>query len=211
MSQVPQPQAAANPKVGSERTRAATSEPVLTRIWRRTMTPTDRWSRLTRTVRRRQDIVVWGTVGSLLACWWLVSWLHVPVIIGFERQLQESLLGIPWGGNVIWCLRGDGILHQLTTMAGVLWLRAGLILFKPSWPALLPFALMAIVALIDELGQYFSAYRAFQWQDLANDGLGILWAGLFVAVQQRWLGRSRNATPSLDKKNRRRHEAGSAG
>jgi hypothetical protein len=96
-------------------------------------------------------------------------------------------------------------------MAGVLWLRAGLILFKPSWPALLPFALMAIVALIDELGQYFSAYRAFQWQDLANDGLGILWAGLFVAVQQRWLGRSRNATPSLDKKNRRRHEAGSAG
>lgn len=120
-------------------------------------------------------------VGLVLAVVEWLAWARAGLVRGLIQQLQMAygLQPVPWWG---WA---DAHLHLVVSLIGTLWFGCLCRLFAPRVGLWLPPVSMAVISLTDELMQRGLAERAFEWPDLAAEGIGILLAIPLLALLMR--------------------------
>ncbi len=126
--------------------------------------------------------------GTLLAVWipWGVVLLALAVFAWSRPEsLRAFLDGLGSPPPAAWWQQADAWLHALVALLGCLWIGVGFRLFRPQGLPWWPIALMALLALSDELAQLGSAQRSFQWSDQVADAIGLCAALPLLVLLQR--------------------------
>lgn len=121
---------------------------------------------------RRWQILVWLFAWAAMAGWWLFSWIEHARIHDWEDVI------LAWYGlthdEAAWWQQGDVPLHVGTSFILLLLLDCGRRLIRPQWSHWSALRLTTMIAVADEGLQGLSSFRAWEWHDLASDGIGMV-------------------------------------
>ena len=98
--------------------------------------------------------MVWALTGLVILGWWIFAWASPDDMRSLETWLDHGTRG-----SAPPDLGSDKLFHFLTAFVAVLWLGLGRAIFRPTMRFWIPFAVVVVVACLDELIQGLSPNR----------------------------------------------------